>query len=40
VQRMRSAISAAGPNREKIRAVLGSGVSVAGMNFQANGEPE
>jgi branched-chain amino acid transport system substrate-binding protein len=40
VQCMRSAISAAGPNREKIRAVLGSGVSVAGMNFQANGEPE
>lgn len=40
VQCMRSAISAAGPNREKIRAVLGSGVPIGGMKFQATGEPE
>jgi hypothetical protein len=40
VQCMRSAIFAAGPNREKIRAVLGSGVPIGGMKFRATGEPE
>ena len=32
------AIVAAGPNREKIRALLGSGNSVAGLRFQSTGE--
>jgi branched-chain amino acid transport system substrate-binding protein len=33
-----AAIAAVGPNREKIRAVLGSGVPVAGIRFDNSGE--
>jgi hypothetical protein len=32
------AIDRAGPNREKIRGVLASGVSVGGVRFEASGE--
>jgi branched-chain amino acid transport system substrate-binding protein len=34
------AVGTAGPNRERIRALLGSGKAVAGMQFSSTGEPQ
>jgi branched-chain amino acid transport system substrate-binding protein len=34
------AVAMAGPNREKIRDLLGSGASVAGVQFRSTGEPQ
>jgi len=33
-----AAVVSAGPNRERIRALLGSGVPVAGVRFSPSGE--